>query len=176
MGSNPVEATWKFLGAHMRHLLRLSSKCEDHFFNSSLNRTSQTFLHSLVTTLIEEAPLFFTVACLIDQSANWTRQFCRSEGCFWQNRDCSGKMIQVGYKLSVWQIRCVSYVAQWIRPVSSHKWKASLAARKLYCSVVQLRNKLAKTRNSCNFMVTWVNKKNKERTNSEKTTAATKNN
>ena len=33
----------------MRQSLRLSSKCEDHFFNSSLNLTSQTFLSLLVS-------------------------------------------------------------------------------------------------------------------------------
>ena len=29
---------------HMRKLLKLSSKCKDHFFSSSLNRTSEIFL------------------------------------------------------------------------------------------------------------------------------------
>ena len=33
MGSNPVGDTWNFSGAHMRQSLRLSSKCDDHFFN-----------------------------------------------------------------------------------------------------------------------------------------------
>ena len=38
--SNP---TWNFSGAHMRPLLKLSSKSGDHFFNSCLHSTSQTF-------------------------------------------------------------------------------------------------------------------------------------
>ena len=40
------ESCWRHLKlsrAHMRQSLRLSSKCEDHFLNSSLNRISQTF-------------------------------------------------------------------------------------------------------------------------------------
>lgn len=44
MGWNPVEDIQNFPGAHMRQSLRLCSKCEDHYFNSSLNHTSQTFL------------------------------------------------------------------------------------------------------------------------------------
>ena len=48
MGSNPVEDTWYFWGAHIRKSLRLSRKCEDHFLNSSLNHNSQTFLSILI--------------------------------------------------------------------------------------------------------------------------------
>ena len=40
---SPVEGTWNLSGAHMRQL-QLSSKCEDLFFNSSLNHTSKKFL------------------------------------------------------------------------------------------------------------------------------------
>ena len=37
----------------MGQSLRLSSKCEDHFFNSSLNHTSSTFL-SLIDNIVKE--------------------------------------------------------------------------------------------------------------------------
>ena len=50
---SPVEDTWNLSGAHMRQLLRLSSKCEDLFFNSSLNHTSKKFLS------LEKCSLFF---------------------------------------------------------------------------------------------------------------------
>ena len=43
--------------SHLRQLLRLFSKCEDHFFNSSLNHTSQTFL-SLICVLINHFDLW----------------------------------------------------------------------------------------------------------------------
>ena len=33
----------------MRHSLRLSSKCKDHFFNSSLNHTSRTFVSLMLS-------------------------------------------------------------------------------------------------------------------------------
>ena len=33
----------KISAAHIRQSLRLSSKCEDHFFNSSFNHASSTF-------------------------------------------------------------------------------------------------------------------------------------
>lgn len=47
MVSNPVENTSIVLGAHMRQSLRLTSKYEDHFLNSSLSDTSQTFLSTV---------------------------------------------------------------------------------------------------------------------------------
>ena len=34
--SNPVEDTRNFSGTHMKQLLKLSSKCEDHFFSSGV--------------------------------------------------------------------------------------------------------------------------------------------
>ena len=43
-GFESIVNTWNFSGAHMRQLLKLSSTCEDHFFNSSFNHCSQTFL------------------------------------------------------------------------------------------------------------------------------------
>ena len=39
-----LKCLWRFSGAHMRQSLRLSSKCEEHFFKSSLNHTSRRFL------------------------------------------------------------------------------------------------------------------------------------
>lgn len=47
IGSNPVEDTWKLLRCtYKRQSLRLSSKCEDHFFKSSSNHTSQNMSFS----------------------------------------------------------------------------------------------------------------------------------
>ena len=44
MGSNPAEHTWTSSGAHVRQSIKFFRKCEDHSFNSSLNRACQTFL------------------------------------------------------------------------------------------------------------------------------------
>ena len=104
---------------------------------SFLQFISKVHFTNILSFTGEGTHLSYTVACLIDQSANWKRQFCRSECCFWQNRHYSGKMIPFGHKkLSVWQIRRVSFVGRSIRPVSSHKWKANLVTREHFGEMI----------------------------------------
>ena len=55
-GLNPVEDTWNFSGAYNIYEAIIASdcltKCEDHFFNSSLHNTSQNIFHSLIIIII----------------------------------------------------------------------------------------------------------------------------
>ena len=49
----PMKTPENVSGAHIRQSLSLSSKCEDHFFMSSLNHTSKTFLSKMLVISIK---------------------------------------------------------------------------------------------------------------------------
>ena len=66
-----VEETWKFSAAHMKNSLRLSSKCEEHFFNSSLRHTSQRFLSLIIPFTGTHEPNKLTCSQLSGFIAQW---------------------------------------------------------------------------------------------------------
>ena len=60
---------WRLLNfsdAHVKQSLRLSSKCEDHFFNSSLNHTSQIFLSLLTEIIFYNTIFMLLLICSFD--------------------------------------------------------------------------------------------------------------
>ena len=71
----------------MKQFLKLSSKCEDHFFNSSLNRTSQTFLSIIIQKWIIDLSVKRLIWLDLKKTIQFTTAGKTNEHCALEHED-----------------------------------------------------------------------------------------